>query len=339
MIAPSGRRAYLPLDGKIAIYSRAVLNALMLDRARQAGAEILHARVISIEGHAGNWRLATPAACLEAAYVIIAAGARSRFRAQFTRPFTPSDLMATAGYYLPGDSGRMQVKFLSGLEGYIWVFPRCDHLAAGICGKMDGVSTAELRALLERFLVEEGYGFAGGKFYSHLLPAPRRTTLLGSTFSGKGWAIVGDAAGFVDPITGEGLYYAFRSAELLSQALLAGRPGEYVRTVRQDFLSELATAAHFADRFYRGTFLRGAVIERMVQMAAASAHFRTLLSQALLGTQGYIGLQTRVYRSLPSVLLDFVRNRAPGTERLKRGDFPDQVSDSSSSKSWLSGPN
>src|SRR6266446_7227455 len=39
---------------------------------------------------------------------------------------------------------------------------------------------------------------------------------------GKAWALLGDAAGFADPVTGEGIYYALRSAELFADAYLAG---------------------------------------------------------------------------------------------------------------------
>ena len=39
--------------------------------------------------------------------------------------------------------------------------------------------------------------------------------------AGEGWIAVGDAGGFVDPITGEGLYYAIRSGDLASQILLS----------------------------------------------------------------------------------------------------------------------
>ena len=39
--------------------------------------------------------------------------------------------------------------------------------------------------------------------------------------AGDGWLAVGDAAGLVDPITGEGLYYAMRSADLAAKAILS----------------------------------------------------------------------------------------------------------------------
>jgi flavin-dependent dehydrogenase len=371
LIGPSGVRFELELKPPVAIFSRKALNGLMLDRARTAGAEVVQDRVVRIEpslrqnqakgwgnqllseseerptqakaglewatrslGVRRPWRLTLYGGeVIEASYLVLAGGARSQFRGQFSRAFTPDDLMATAGYYVPGTSRRMTIRFLPGLEGYIWTFPRCDHFSAGICGKMNSLSTAELRRMLEVFLQEEGFalGEVGGKskrtqvsaghhganlghahaphptipqpeFYSHVLPTPTRETLMNAPICGDGWAMVGDAAGFVDPITGEGLYYAFRSAELLAEALIEGRPERYEAAVRADFLPELMTAASLAPRFFLGTLLGAPVTERMVRFGSASEVFKRLLSDLFAGTQGYVDLRERGYRMLPRVL-------------------------------------
>jgi len=68
--------------------------------------------------------------------------------------------------------------------------------------------------------------------------------------------MLGDAAGFVDPVTGEGLHYALRSADLLARAIVDNRPETYASAVRSDFLPELITASSYANRFYHGSFLR-----------------------------------------------------------------------------------
>jgi flavin-dependent dehydrogenase len=215
--------------------------------------------------------------------------------------------MATAGYYVPGTSDRMQVRFLEGLDGYIWTFPRADHFSAGICGKMSGgKATAELRRMVEAFLAAEGFQLGKAEFFSHVLPAPSLDMLKRAPFAGDGWAMVGDAAGFVDPITGEGLYYAFRSAELLSEALIAGRPEAYRTLLSQDLMPELAAAARYADKFFRGTFLGQPILERMVQFTAESQRFRALISDLFAGAQAYVSLRGRCYRQLLPVLWDVV---------------------------------
>ncbi|MBZ5705593.1 MAG: NAD(P)/FAD-dependent oxidoreductase [Acidobacteriia bacterium] len=304
LISPSGRRVSFHLSQPIAVFSRCVLNGLLQQKAEEAGAKIVRDHVLGLERSAGRWQVQTSTGRWDAAYVVIAAGARNRFRTQFSKPFAGDDLMITAGYYIPGHSQLMQIQFLAGLHGYLWIFPRADHFSAGICGKLKDQSAAELRRLLEQWLEKSGLRFANAKFFSHVLPSLRAATLRDTPVCGEGWALIGDAAGFVDPITGEGLYYAMRSAELLSQALLAEQPVRYAELLRKDFLPELQIAARVADRFYSGRWMGQTVIERMVQFTAKSPSFRQLMCDLFAGTQGYVDLRRRLYRSLPAILAE-----------------------------------
>jgi flavin-dependent dehydrogenase len=302
LIAPSGRRVRFSLGRPVAIFSRRVLNGFLLQRAREAGATIFNEHVRSIERREESWCIESASRRFHSEYLVLACGARNPFRKQFTQPFASDDLMATAGYYIPRQSHTMQIHFLDGLHGYIWIFPRTDHYSAGICGKLKNQSTAELRRLLENSLPHFALDLHGAKFYSHILPALRLSTLRQVAVSGSRWAMIGDAAGFVDPITGEGLYYALRSAELLSQALLADSPESYAVRVRHDFLPELETAARVAERFYSGRWMGRAVIERMIQFTENSPSFRELMRDMFGGSQGYTDLHRRLYRSLPAML-------------------------------------
>jgi flavin-dependent dehydrogenase len=112
--------------------------------------------------------------------------------------------------------------------------------------------------------------------------------------------MIGDAAGFVDAITGEGLYYALRSAELAAGALL-DEPRSYPALVQGDFLPELEHAARIRDRFYSGVWMGAPVIERMVQLTGRSSQFRDLMRDLFSGSQEYSNLRERLYRSLPRI--------------------------------------
>jgi flavin-dependent dehydrogenase len=304
IVSPRGRRVLLALDQPIAIFSRRVLNELLLNRAAASGAHFQQTRITAIEGNPGSWRLRARDANFDAHYLIIATGARNPFRAQFSLPFGPGDLMATAGYYIAGTSPVMQLRFLSGLHGYVWIFPRADHFSAGICGKLNSVSTAQLRSELEKSLKAIGLSFAGSKFYSHVLPALSLNTLRHAPVSGTGWAMVGDAAGLADPVTGEGLYYALRSADLVSECLLEGRPEAYHSRLQRDFLCELQMAARIADRFFTGSWMGEAVTERMVQFTKHSPEFQQLMCDMFSGSQAYESLRRRLYGTLPLMLVE-----------------------------------
>ena len=304
LISPSGQRVRFPMQYPVAIFSRFALNELLLDRARSAGVEVHQERVTRISGTQGDWRLTTPQRDYRAAYLILAAGARNPFRRQFLSPISPDDLLVTAGYFISGRSSLMQIQFLKGITGYIWIFPRPDHVSAGIAGKMGETSTAELRRTLERWLEENRFSLEGARFFSHILPALRSRTLETLEVCGPGWAMVGDSAGLVDPITGVGLYYALRSAELCAQALLAERPAEYKLRLEEEILPELRLAARVSQRFYSGQVFGESVLERMVSLTSQSESFRSLMSDLFAGIQGYRDLRSRLYRSLPSLMAE-----------------------------------
>ena len=304
LISPSGNRVRFRMQHPVAIFSRLALNGLLLERAEKTGAILLRDRVTRITGQPGDWHLTTSRGEHRAAYLVLAAGARNPFRAQFCSPLSAADLMATAGYFIPVRSSLMQIQFLSGLSGYIWVLPRPDHVSAGIAAKMGETSTRELRNIFETWLGKNGFSLDGARFYSHILPALRAETMDELQVSGEGWSIVGDSAGLVDPITGEGLYYALRSAELCAEALLSGKPHQYRIRLEEEVLPELKLAARVSDRFYKGQVFGESVAERMITLTAQSESFRDLMSDLFAGIQGYRDLKQRLYRILPSVMAE-----------------------------------
>lgn len=301
LIAPSGRKVRFELGRPIAIFSRRTLNGLMLRRAGEAGARLIRERVVDIEGGEGNWVVKTLVGRYEAEFIVLAGGARSSFRSRFAAPLKPEDSMVALGYYIPGTHQTVQVKFLPGLHGYMWVFPRNDHFSVGICGRMAGASSRDLRRLLEDSLPHLGLSLNGASFYAHVLPALTTGSLRKSEFCGDGWAIIGDAAGFVDAITGEGLYYALRSAELLARSFLRGAPEAYAAQVKSEILPQLEIASRIAERFYSGDWLGAPVIERMVNLSARSPRFRELMRDLFAGTQEYSTLKRRAHRGLPLI--------------------------------------
>jgi flavin-dependent dehydrogenase len=313
LISPSGLRVRFHMQYPVAIFSRLSLNGLLLERARRAGTgtgidvrvDVRNERVTRIaRTGGGDWQLVTPQREYQASYLVLAAGARNPFRSQLLFPIAPSDLMVTAGYFIPGRSSLMQIQFLKGIAGYIWVFPRADHVSAGIAGKMGETPTGELRRILEKWLEENGFSLDSACFYSHILPSFRAQTFETLEVCGAGWAMIGDSAGLVDPITGEGLYYALRSAELCTGALLAGRPEDYRAFLQEEVLPELRLAAGVSRRFYSGQIFGDSVLERMVSLTAQSASFRELMSDLFAGIQGYRDLRSRLYRILPSVMAE-----------------------------------
>jgi flavin-dependent dehydrogenase len=305
LISSQEHHATLEMPHPIVIYSRTVLNGMLLDRARSAGCNVQRSHVMSVDTDGTKPRYCVEGDWHEADFLVLAAGARNQLLPE-TRALQRDELEMTQGYFVPQNADAITIKFLPQFEGYIWSFPRSDHLSVGICGRMASHTSGELRGHLQSFVEKQNIPTEGAKFYSHVLPSPQERTLSERSVVGKNWALVGDAAAWVDPLTGEGLFYAIRSGELLGRSLAEGCPEKYPAWVKAAFSTELEFAARIVRRFYRGSFLGNAVTTRMVQFIRRSPVFRQLVGDLFSGTQDYSSLKRRLWGRLGITISEFI---------------------------------
>jgi flavin-dependent dehydrogenase len=305
LISSEEHRATLEMTHPLVIYSRTVLNGMLLDRARDAGCAVQKSHVIGVDTAATKPRYCVEGEWHQADFLVLAAGARNQLAPE-TRPLQRDELEITQGYFVPETADKITVKFLPHFEGYIWSFPRNDHLSVGICGSMAAHTSTELRTHLNAFVGRHKISTEGAKFYSHVLPSPQEHTLSQRTVLGKNWALVGDAAAWVDPLTGEGLFYAIRSGELLGRSLAEGCPEKYPAWVKSAFSSELEFAARIVRRFYRGSILGTSVTTRMVKLMRKSPVFRHLVGDLFSGAQDYTSLKRRLWGHLGVTVSEFI---------------------------------
>jgi geranylgeranyl reductase family protein len=136
--------------------------------------------------------------------------------------------------------------------GYGWVFPKDDHANLGVGGwRYEG---PRLRSHLERLAREHGVDPRRLRdLRGHRLPMRR----LGASAASGRTLLVGDAAGLVDPLSGDGMYEAFVSARLAAEAVLADRPQDYERELSAALDGHAAAswkAKRVADRFPKACF-------------------------------------------------------------------------------------
>jgi geranylgeranyl reductase family protein len=327
MYSPGGKKLSLKLDEPFAIYSRIAFDLYLRDRAGEAGAHIFTERV-SFRQRADDkqdWVLnGNNSAVWQAPMLVAADGAGSRIAKALAGALSKAEMEVAFGYRAPLPSGVVAptvVAFLPGWAGYAWSFPRPDHISFGIATSQDAFDHKSLNALLWRFMV--GYYRLRADATAHLwrtrkkdaaldqkitneletkaeryaarIPGLNASTWDGRRVCGEGWALLGDAAGFADPVTGEGIYYALRSAELFAEAFLDGDPMNYEARWRADFGGELRRAAEMRRRFY-GNFWGAPFTERMIEFARAHRGIRKVLGELVAGDQGYVDLKRTLAR-------------------------------------------
>jgi flavin-dependent dehydrogenase len=182
-----------------------------------------------------------------------------------------------------------------------------------------------MRRRLERYMDERGINCKEGAFFGHMIPALERPSFRTNRVSGPGWMAVGDAAGLVDPVTGEGLYYAIRSGDLAAHALLedgfaaADRHQAYRRLIHGEFLEDLALGAGLASRFFLQRFLFSSVPARMIEFMRHSPRMNEIVQDLFAGTQNYSDLKKRLLENLNGTMLEIFMGWMLGHRVVKEG--------------------
>lgn len=136
------------------------------------------------------------------------------------------------------------------VPGYGWMFPAGDgtvNIGVGALSTMKGFKKLNLNTLLDQYASIVREPWVLGEY----LDKPRAWRLPMSSVRrhGAGWLAVGDAAGFVNPMNGEGIDYGLESGMLAVERLLdnpATAPADYDRLVGERFDSFLRTGRRFS---------------------------------------------------------------------------------------------
>jgi flavin-dependent dehydrogenase len=295
LVAPRGGEVSVALARPIEIFSRRVLDSLLLERARKAGAELRAARVRRVSVDAAGVSLDLAGEHARHDFVVGADGAASVVRRSLLgeRPGGGASY-ATAGFHVFGLAERdVVVEFTADFAGYLWVFPRPDHASVGIAAPVGRANGAELRARVLELLTRRYPGS------DSLVREPYAASIpVGAgPIAGPRFALVGDAANANDAITGEGIQHALDSGAMLADALSevgAERgPTLYTERWQAGAGGELAACARLARRLYRPR-----TVDLAVALALRSRRARRLMADMLIAAQPYRGLGRRMLGDL-----------------------------------------
>jgi len=235
---------------------------------------------------------------------------------------TPNELLSS------GDPDLLWVAYgYGGSEGYSYVFPKRDHVNVGIGYVLDyfqssvGQSPYDLQTSFVNALRDRGV-LAGRSSRAHFTPyqipvaGPLRTTATDRVI------LTGDAGGFVNGITAEGIYYAMVTGDLAGRALAAAGARAFERLWRAEIGAELRdsvlvqrdllTTPSRIDRLIRAAHGAPTVAALIVRYATGEVSYSTARRRLLLGSpMAALRLTLRhfrgIYRSTPQP--------SPGTSR------------------------
>ena len=306
MESPSGASVVAASDVPFYLTLRRVeLDAALLDYARDAGATVLEsARVVElgVDADGVTARLADGAE-LRARAVIGADGVNSIVArgsglgdgfgddtlALDTTEETPRDELGVA------DPDTMYVAYgYRGRPGYGYVFPKSRHVDAGVgfllafYRQLSGapwdhhtqfVDTATAKGVLRGRSNRENF-----KAYRLPLGGPLRRTYTDRV------VLAGDAGGFVNAYTGEGIYYAMVTGEhagsAVAEALLTGDlSARVLASYETRWRAEIGTELADSVRIQRRLFSDPGLADRVIRAAAIDARLCRLFAAVALGEE------------------------------------------------------
>ena len=258
------------------------------------------------------------------AKVLIGADGANSLVAQQLFPGRRSRRMATlesevpigpAPHY-PG-TGRALIDIGATPAGYAWIFPKQERLSIGVGDLRGGLASP--KKVFDRFVRDEK-GLAPWKVpqpIGHPLPLfrddseARDNRELVGLVSGRA-LLVGDAGHLVDPLFGEGIYYAVRSGQLAAESILGQVHDprrslvDYEEAVRREIYEEFRVASRIAHIVYSFPHLCHRLMRRY-------QHIITLYYDVLRGCETYqtfyVRAKSMVKSSAKELLLEAVSLR------------------------------
>jgi geranylgeranyl reductase family protein len=288
------------------LVSRTSFDAFLLQEARDSGAQVLlSTRAWDFQADADHVEVVTPNGSFSAECLVIAEGAMGRMAQKIRGPYRKQEIALTMVTEVASPQneierrtgGSIQIYFDVAHRGYGWVFPHRGHYSVGLGGIRGKVSRPT--DLLREFLAKQGF-HGKQRLRGCFLPVGgvKRQVAKNRVI------LVGDAAGFVDAFTGEGIGYAILSGRLAAETIhdtLGQRDASRIDlTPFQDrchgYFGARLRYANYASRILHAlpdVFLRTLstypeVIDRLLELATGKASYRDFLFWFLARTPRYL---------------------------------------------------
>jgi geranylgeranyl reductase family protein len=305
LISPKDEVVTVDLEKPLTLFSRMDLDYSLLTMAQEAGTHFKKEKVLSFAREGNCWKIFTVNGDYTVEILVGADGALSRTRKKLGVVKRKEDAFFALECFLKLKRDAGVFKFFPDIQGYLWAFPRRNNLAVGIVSNHYGrtnVKTIEerLRNFIERYYPEQTQNISVQCAYIPIFCADDSENM---HICDNNWALIGDAATFVDPVSGEGIYYAIYSAEILSQCIVKNELARYQPLCMKHFGENLVKALQSIKYVYQPEF-----IEVMIQMAKESLSVRKIISGMMIGSLDYVNWKGALRKELYAIMSDFIFN-------------------------------
>jgi len=243
-----------------------------------------------VEFHEGSVRVETPRGWIVAAAAVGADGAAG-FCGRALRGRRAARAAAYEAETAPvGPVGTVVFDFTAVPRGYAWSFPRPDGASVG---GFAWPGARGLRGAVERYVADRGA--APRRWRGHPVPVDG---LRGPVAAGR-LVLAGDAAGAVDPLTGEGIAHALESGRLAATAVHRLLAGGVPLAASLAPLRRLGRELRLAGLLARWLYAAPARRARLLFGNAALVRWMT---RVVRGERGYLWLLGRALAGWPALV-------------------------------------
>jgi geranylgeranyl reductase family protein len=298
IISPNDKKVIIKGRKKCIVFSRLHLDKYILKMAIKEGSKLIKERVTDIKRNGNYWIVKTKKRKIIADILIGADGVNSLLRKKTIGQFKKNDLSLAFGYFVKGIENRIAIiKFLN-QKGYIWAFQRDSHTSLGIGTELNEVKN--LKKILDMFIKKHFPHIKIISEWAATIPTIKDLKTFEIPVAGDNWILIGDAAGHVDPVIGEGIPYALWSGELAAKAIIEGNPKKFDELWREEYGEKLIEGSKIRDMIYNKYFL-----EIIINMASRSKTCSEFLYDIITGSEMYNEIMFKFLKKSPRILLEY----------------------------------
>lgn len=271
------------------LINRSAFDQHLLEKALLSGARAMTEKVLDFRDSGELVSVQTKEGIYKSRFLVVASGCQDALKKKIAGPESRESMGLCLVSEIETEEERIVESLGSALDiyfgvaegGYGWIFPHRGYCSVGIGGLSS--SLPHPRQAMRRFLRENGFP-EGSRISGHLIPqgGNKRRVARGRVL------LAGDAAGLVDPFTGEGIYYALASGkiagEMVSDVPAAIVARSYESRIEKELGRDLGYALFFSrimhshPRIFLRTQVREEkVLERYLEVGAGQMSYRNFM--------------------------------------------------------------